>query len=456
MKIVSAAEAVAHIRDGSTITTGGGVGIGFPELVVKALGTSGKKDLTLFHAAGQGDGKDRGLNHLATPGLLKRVIGGHWGLAPKLQALANTNAIEAYNLPQGVASHLFRDIAAHRPGHLTTIGINTFIDPILGGGRLNAITTEDIVQNVTINGKECLFYPAFPIDVALIRATTSDKAGNLTMEGEALTMDTLSQAMAARNSGGIVIAQVRNIREANVARSAHVPAHLVDYVVVCDKLSDHPFTFGSNESHRAKNHDNPSHQEMLIARRALQESKAGDVVNVGIGLAGYVVTAAGLQNQVTFTTESGATGGVPLNGLNFGASAFNRSVVDQGYQFDFYDGGGIDVAFLGFAEIDRHGNVNVSRFKDRIAGAGGFINITQRAKKIVFCGTMLSSKGEKKFVNSVEQVTFRADNQRDILCVTDKAVFRLSEGDVRLDEVFVGVSASQVLDNMEFIPVKLS
>ena len=453
MKVVSAADAVAQIKDGATITTAGGVGIGFPELIVRTLGASDKKNITLFHAAGQGDGKNRGLNHLATPGLLKRVIGGHWGLAPKLQELAVENKIEAYCIPQGVACALFRDIAARRPGHLTRVGIGTFVDPRYGGGRLNDRTMEDIVRIVEIDGL-CLFYPSFPIDVAIIRATASDTHGNLTMAGEALTMDALAQAMAARNSGGIVIAQVIRVGKQNAARFAHVPGHLVDYVVTCDRLDDHPYTFGSRTPY-PRHSTEYGQDERRIAKRALAEIKKGDVINLGIGIPGAVAELVAEHNMladVTLTTESGAVGGKPLNGLNFGASKYAHTVIDQGYQFDFYDGGGIDVAFLGFAEIDRHGNVNVSKFKHKIAGAGGFINITQRAKKIVFCGTMLSSKGEKKFVQNVEQITFRADNDREILCITDKAVFRLKEGKVFLDCYYDEFYLQEILNDMEFAP----
>lgn len=529
-RVMSAADAVALIGDGVTVVSGGFVGAAHPEALTAALetrflATGHPRELTLVYAAGQGDGATRGLNHLGHAGLLKRVIGGHWGLVPKLGQLALSGQIEAYNFPQGVICHLLRESAAGRPGVFTKIGMGTFIDPLHAGGRLNARTTTPLVSRVELDGEPWLWYRAFPIHVGLIRATAADPFGNLMMDEEAIIGEVLPIAQAARNAGGMVLAQVKRMLDAPLPpHRVRVPGMLIDAIVVADE-NHHWQTFGekhnanlfepittaeslcatgfasalsilgSKSTEKEKTLAEPvAHnvgavsttitllpmrwdERRIIAARACDELTSGQVINLGIGMPEGIARIAaerGLLQDVVLTVESGPIGGMPAGGLSFGASVHPRAIVDQPAQFDFYDGGGLDFAALGAAQVDATGNVNVSKFGTRLAGVGGFVNISQSARRLVFCGTFTSGGLEvaidegqlriiregsiRKCITQVEQVSFSGEyarqQQRDVLFVTERAVFRLTIDGWELIEIAPGMDLERdILSQMDFRPI---
>ncbi len=528
--LCSSDEAVALIKDGMTVVSGGFVGAAHPEGLSMAverrfLREGHPRGLTLVYAAGQGDAKTRGLNHFGHEGLLKRVIGGHWGMLPKLGRLAIDNKIEAYCFPQGVICHLFRDIAAGRPGCLTHVGLGTFIDPVERGGRMNEVSPEDLIERVELLGKTWLLYKAFPVHIGLIRASAADPFGNLVMDEEAVLGEVLPIAQAVHNCGGKVIAQVKRLLDSPAPpNTVRVPGVLVDRIVVSNE-GEHDLTFGeadnrtyftarpSSSSTPKSKIQNPKSEEPLtltltlspqgrgegtradtdqanlflqrmplderriIAARACDELRAGAIANLGIGMPEGIARIAaerGLLEAVTLTVESGPIGGMPAGGLSFGASVHPQAIIDQPAQFDFYDGGGLDFAALGAAQVDRFGNVNVSRFGSRLAGVGGFVNISQNARRLVFCGTFTSDGLEvevnsgrltirregrvRKFVDHVGQVSFSgqiaSQKGQDVLYVTERAVFRLNADGVELIELAPGIDLQRdVLDLMSFRPI---
>jgi len=492
-KIVEAADAIEVIHSGDIVASAGYAGSGTPDQLFVALEqrfleSGGPTDLTLVFSTGQGDMKERGLNRLAHEGLVRRVIGGYFGLSPKIEQLIVENRIEAYNLPEGVMTQLYRDIGAGKPGTLSRVGLDTYIDPRHGGGRMNARTTEDIVRLMQIDGEDVLFFKAFPINVALIRGTTADPDGNITTERESLSLENLALAIAARNSGGVVIAQVERVAaEGSLdARRVKVPGILVDCVVLTEP-EHHMQTYGtqfspalSGELRLPPERAQPValSDRKVIARRAVLELAPNSVINVGVGsIPDQVPLVAGeerVQDLLSLAVDSGVIGGVPMSGLDFGTAINYQAVIDHACAFDFIDGGGLDVAFLGFGECDARGNVNASKFGKRIPGCGGFIDITQNAKKVVFMGTFSSGGLEvaidegrvkivkegrsSKFVERVGQLTFSADmarhNGQEVLFVTERCVFRLEAEGLAVVEVAPGIDLERdVLQRLPFRPL---
>lgn len=491
MKVFSAEEVALFVEDGQTLATSGFVGSAIPESLLKALEqrflkTGSPRNLTYFYAAAQGNRDGRGADHLAYKGMTKRVIAGHYNMAPTLGNLILNNEIEGYNLPQGTLSQLCRDIAAHKPGTITHVGINTFVDPRKQGGKLNEITKEDIVEIVNLLGEEKLLYKAFPIHIAFLRGSYADELGNVTLEREVGTHEVTALAQAAKNSGGKVFVQVERIVQAGTLdpRLVRIPRIYVDGLVVsepCDHQQsfDHEFdpSLTGEITVPVYNLEVPAMcAKKVIARRAAMELTENSVVNLGIGIPEYISAVAneeGIGDYMTLTVEAGPVGGIPCGGSQFGASVNPECILDQHVQFDFYDGGGVDLAFLGMAQADKLGNINVSKFGSRIAGCGGFINITQNAKKVFYCGTftagglnidirngeikILKEGIEKKFINEVEQITFSGEYAakigQPVMYITERAVFELRQDGIYLTEIAPGIELqTQVLDLMDFKP----
>lgn len=489
MNILSADQASELIQDGNTICIGGGgAGHAIPDEILKAIGDryskSGKpENLTIIHPCGIGDSDRLGLNHLAHAGMLKRVIGGFYGNAPKMVGLAFNNEFEGYNFPQGVLSHLCRATASGEPGLLTKTGLHTFVDPRHEGGKVNDSAIDDLVKLVEIEGEEYLYYKTTPVDVAIIRGTSVDNEGNLIMDREVGTFSMLSIAQAAKVNGGIVIAQVAEVDENSSfpANRVKVPGAFIDHIVLAP---DQPMTYITEYDpsliyrHEPWKMDDLSLDgiKQIISRRGALELFPGAFVNLGYGISDGIPIVARQEDyldQITFLIEQGPIGGIPTTGLNFGAMHNPSAIIDDGYQFDFFHGGGLDIAFLGFAQVDRHGNVNSSRFGNRMTGCGGFIDISQHSNKIVFCGSFavkgtfkireggieILNKGKhRKFVSEVEQITFNGkysvEKNQNVLYLTERGVFQLTENGLMLIEIAPGVDLQQdILNCMDFSPI---
>jgi len=491
-KIVSPEAAIAIIQDDDVLATTGYGGNGVPELLLSALEkrfeeTGSPKNLTLVHSTGQGDMKDRGLNHLAHEGLIKRIIGGYYGLSPKLAQLATDNKVEAYNFPEGCILQLYRDIASGKPGTFSKVGLGTYIDPRIEGGRMNAKTTEELVELINLGDEEWLFFKSFPISVVFLRGTTADINGNISIEREALVLEDLALAMAAKNSGGYVICQVERIADAGSlpSRNIRIPGMMVDCVVVSEPETHmqnygtayNPAFSGEIRVPPQSVDPMPLDERKIVARRCAFELRANSVINLGIGMPegiGAVCNEERIYRYITLTADPGIVGGVPMKGLDFGAAVNADALLDHTTAFDFIDGGGLDIAFLGMAQADKYGNVNSSKFGNRITGCGGFINISQNSRKVVFIGTfraggleytidngalqILKEGKVKKFVDTVEQITFSGrvaqEKTQPVLFVTERCVLGLTSNGMELLEVAPGIDVERdILPGLEFDPI---
>lgn len=483
--------AVDLIADGAALWVGGsGAGHGVPQAFIEELSkvyeASGHpRELTTVRVVGIGDFADIGFSQLAKPGLSRRTIGSNIGNEPRLGALVRAGELEAYSLPQGVLAGLCRDMAAGRPGHITHVGLGTYVDPRQTGGKQNERTTEDLVELVELDGEEWLFYRALPIDVAVIRATTADEDGNLTFEHEPILGDSLALAMAAHNRGGRVVAQVERIAARGSLRPAdvRVPGALVDFLYVDPEqrqtyaTARSPFYSGELLAPARDRVAAPLDVRKVIARRSFLEFRRGDICNLGYGISqqiGSVAAEEGMSRELTLTVEQGIFGGVPAFGADGGAGINYQARLEQPSMFDFYDGGGLDIASLSFAQVDSCGHVNVHDFDDRPRGPGGFINISTRTRRLCFVGTFtagglkvsvedgqisIDEEGRTmKFVPDVRQISFNgelaAEKGQSVRYITERAVFELTTRGIELIEVAPGIDVEKdVLDKMGFLPL---
>jgi propionate CoA-transferase len=496
-KAISASEAARLIPDGAIVTVSSSSALGCPDAMLAAIGArfdaeGHPRNITTLHPIAAGDMWGvKGVDHLAKPGCLARVLAGSYPSGPSsaeppaIWKMITEDAIPAYNVPSGILFDIHREAAAKRPGVLTKVGMDTYVDPVHEGCAMNPKAAADpIVERVNFAGDDWLFFPTIVPQIAIIRSTTADERGNLSYEHEGGILGPLDQALAARNNGGIVIAQVKRLAAAGSLRphDVVVPGILVDYIVVApDQLQTTHTAYEpaiSGEIIRPLSSFEMPRFDIakVIARRVAQELRDGDAVNLGFGISANVpriLIEEGRHGAVTWVIEQGAVGGIPLLDFQFGCASNAEAIIQSPHQFTYFQGAGFDMSLLSFLQIDRFGSVNVSKLSVRphvTAGAGGFIDITARAKRIVFSGyftagaklevhegaVSVAKEGKvRKLVEGVEQISFsgpRAIAQsQEILYVTERCVLRLEAEGVTVVELAPGIDLKRdVLAQAEF------
>lgn len=493
---ITAAQAAALVHDGATISSVGMTLCGVAESIFKALESSfldrgSPRDLTFVHSAGQCN-RERGIQHFCHEGMLKRIIGAHWGLAPRIMEMIASEKVEAYNIPQGQLAQLYRSMACGLPGKMSKVGLGTYIDPRLEGGKMNARTRAlpDIIDVMEYGGEEYLFYKAVPLDFTIFRGTTADEMGNISFEDEAINLEAISAVLAAKRFGGKVIAQVKRVARAGSLhpKKVLVPGVFVDAIVVCeDPELDHrqtssiyydPSLSGDLVAPQAAVAPLPLSVRKVIGRRAMSELFPGATINLGTGIPndviGPIAAEEDLSQDILVTVESGTYGGLPEGGVDFGVAHSPYALLCHDTQFDFYNGMGVPFTFMGAAEMDAAGNVNATKFGDRPTGCGGLIDITQNAHHVLFCSSFTArgpvvefSDGkvniveegrQKKLVKEVQQISFNGElsrrNGQKVHFVTERAVFELRRDGPTLIEIAPGVDLRRdILDQMEFAPL---